>query len=367
MKSTLADNRQILNVKAIASGVALEALQEGQLGIFPAGGGNSISSSATFNTLPEEFFFISKLGGKIYRSFDTFKKSQIIRKTKSPYKAGVVNILKATLDSCACINFATLVIDVNEAGLEARDGLTWQHRDTYTVTKPEYDCACANGAEGDTVKENNIFTKLLVEKIVQTNSDYYTAEMQKEDGTVVELEDFETFFKENFEEGDDGSGGSTPAPREALSLVITGKDFGRKVYNDLEVNYIYPRGVKLRAGLVFDNKVDSPFTFVNAESFALFNEEQALVYENGAGADLRALEWDLMGYFTNVIDRTLPCGALVPDVVFQFENGKNYNSVSFEVLTDKTETNNGDKRLFGVILATETSSVYNQLVTIFGA
>ena len=55
------------------------------------------------------------------------------------------------------------------------------------------------------------------------------------------------------------------------------------------------------------------------------------------------------------------------DLVYQFENGLNYSSLAFEFVTDKVNKNDGDKRSFGVVLASSTPSIFNALVAMFKA
>jgi hypothetical protein len=88
-----------------------------------------------------------------------------------------------------------------------------------------------------------------------------------------------------------------------------------------------------------------------------FVEDQALVYEIGSGYDLRAEEWDSMNYYTNLnYYPQLSDGIQAKNLVYQFENGVNYDTLTFEFYTDKVETNNGDKRLFGVLLGAVAGS-----------
>jgi hypothetical protein len=74
MKNTLSDNRQLFNVKAIASGKTPDELLNGELGVFPAAGGTSLASTTTFAQMPDEVMLISKVGDKFYYSFDTINK-----------------------------------------------------------------------------------------------------------------------------------------------------------------------------------------------------------------------------------------------------------------------------------------------------
>ena len=141
-----------------------------------------------------------------------------------------------------------------------------------------------------------------------------------------------------------------------LDLIIKGKLMTGNQYRDLDVNYVSPRGVKLNPAIVIDGKNTVPFV-----------QTQALRYEIGAGYDMRAEEWENMNNYTtlNYYPR-LSDGVQSSELTYQFENSTNYNTVTFEFYTDKVERNNGDKRLFGVLLGTSVSEVYTSLKNMFG-
>ena len=61
MKNTLANNRQIFNVKDIAYATTMENLAEGQVGIYAQGSDTSIAATVdTFAELPDNFNILSK-------------------------------------------------------------------------------------------------------------------------------------------------------------------------------------------------------------------------------------------------------------------------------------------------------------------
>lgn len=394
MKSTLADNKQLFNVKAIATaGLTPDAIPDNTLGVINEST-NLTVVPANFAALPDEFRFVAKMNGKVYYSFDVIEKAKIQNKIAKDYTAEVVNIWETTIESCNCINGVQLVLNIDEASLIARDGLTWTHRDFVVEVSPqELKCFCScDGQKG--AYENNVLTMLLVDKINTSDSPFYEAEATLD---ISGVDTSGTLPASGQEQGDlylktgtgaglyiyDGSawvliGTSTGSVTDMatfvevnkdantdddplndgplLTLVIKGKPQPAANYNDLEVNYIYPRGVKLNPGLSIDGKFNTVFT-----------ETQDLVYEIGAGYDLRAEEWENMNYYTNLNHYTrLSDGIAAPGLVYQFENGVNYNTVTFEFFTDKVERNNGDKRLFGVLLGTSVSGVYTSLKNMFG-
>lgn len=394
MKSTLADNKQLFNVKAIAAaGLTPEAIPEGQLGIIDVSTGMTVKP-ANFAALPKEISLISKLGGRVYYSFDVIKKENIRNAVKQDYKEPEINIWSTTVKSCNCMEGVMLVLNIDEASLIDRDGLTWTHRDFIVEVAPqELKCYCDCSGKNPEY-ENNVLTKVLVEKIEAVKSPFYEAEaridltgvtsgagapptsgeegdvylrngatapgLYANDGTVwvlvgdvngiiTDMEAFvETFKGINTDEDSEKKG-------PLLELVIKGKQQEAPDYHDIEVNYTSPRGVRLNPALLIDGLTATKFV-----------EEQELAFELNSGYDLRAEEWENFNYYTNLNYYTrLSCGLPNPKMVYQFENDMHYNVVNFEFFTDKVERNNGDKRLFGVLLAASETSVYNDLQSIF--
>lgn len=396
MKSTLADNKQLFNVKAIAvAGLTPTAIPEGQLGVIDEATGLTVVP-ANLTALPDKFVFVSKLNGKVYYSFDTIEKAKIKNKIAKPYVAPQINIWKTTIESCNCINGVQLTLNIDEASLIQRDGLTWTHRDLFVEVAPqELKCFCDCSGKNPTY-ENNVLTMLLVKKVNDVQSAFYEAEagisttgvatgtavppatgQVKGDlyirtgatapglyvydgtawvlvgtvtGTLTNVEVFVESTKDKNTDGDDINDGPM------LELVIKGKVQPAPTYHDLEVNYVYPRGVKLNPALTIDGKKSTTFTQI-----------QALVYELGAGYDMRAEEWENFNNYTNLNHYTrLSDGIQNPEMKYQFENNTNYNTITFEFYTDKVEINNGDKRLFGVLLGTSVTGVFNSLKAMFG-
>lgn len=387
MKNTLANNKQVFNVKDIAYSTTLENLAEGQVGFFAEGSNTSIAATVdTFAELPEKFFIISKLSGITRVGFDTITKSSIKNILAKAYTAQAVNIWETIVNYCDCATGFQIKINIDEDSLMRRDGLTWAHSDFVVgVTAEEIDCQCKDGVLSG--YDNNIITKMAVAKVNAVNSPYYAAEAKydvtgmtvyedqaalttangsptKGDlgvvtgeglkqytgsawevvGTVAGLiTDIDSFI----ENSQDLNSDDVTTNDLLLTLVIKSKVQSAGLYRDLEVNYVYPRGVKISPAISVNN---------GAKNF-LFTETQALAFEIGAGYDMRAEEFEVMslsGVLNNYVQ--LSDGIASPDLVYQFENGKNYTTVSFEFSTDKVEANSGEKRNFSIILAAEAGS-----------
>lgn len=397
MKSTLADIKQLFNVKAIAYNTNINALAEGQFGVFPENSDVSVASGTTFATLPAKFRIVSKLNGKIYYSFDTIEKSRVFNQLANTYQAEQVNVWEGIIEHCNCMNGVQLVINIDEQSLIQRDGLTWTHRDFVVIVSPqELLCHCAcDGTKA--VYENNILTQLLNEKINSSNSPFYQSEvhvsvaglttyanqgaldtavptpatgalalvtgvgLRQYNGTAWVtvgtitgvLTDVVAFVETNKAVNID-SNDANDGPK--LKLVVKGKPQPAGQYRDLEINYVYPRGVRINPALQINNEVAIQFT-----------ETQPLTYELGAGYDLRAEEWENMNYYTNLnFYPRLSDGIQNPDLVYQFENNKNYDIITFEFGSKKSgleDVTEGDYKKFGVMLATETGTALSTALT----
>lgn len=396
MKSTLANNKQLFNVKAIATaGLTPENIPANTLGFIDMeeGSGNYGKTvvPVNFAAIPAEFRVISKLGGKLYYSFDNIEKDKIKNLAKQDYKASQGEIWKAVIDCCKCINDMNLNVGLDVPELVQETGLTWTHNDFhFVVSTEEMKCHCSCDGTAP-VHENNVMTQLLVDKINADKSLFYTAEVRYESETAIPVADpaggdGDIYFATNdltmtvggsavvigtkvdansavvtdvdafvaqFKEANTAGVPANYGPM--LTIVIKGTVDATPMYRDLDEEYVYPRGAKLTPSLSSSGGCVNPFEKV-----------QSLVYELGAGYDMRAEEFDNMSYYTNLVHYQNSRGIADRDLVYQFENATNYNVINLEFLTDKTERNNGDKRLFGVTFGTSVAGVYTTLKSMFG-
>lgn len=393
MKSTLADNKQLFNVKAIATaGLTAGEIPNDTLGVIDVSTGLTVVP-ASWGDMPDEFAIISKVGGKVYYSFDNIEKDRIKNKVAVPYSAAQPNIWKTTIKSCLCMDDVLLNVNINDGELVQQDGLTWTHRDSvYEVSSEEMKCHCSCNGEHK-VFENNIMTMLLHQKMQADQSQFYKSYVGvsidgvatggtlpgtgdegelfiktgadeglyrhngtafvligDSDGIITDVEAFVEANKEVNTDDDDTNDG--PMLELYLETIIP----PTPNYADLEVNYVYRRGTTIMPSILIDSKIA-----------VAFEEVQQAEFEIGAGYDVRAEEWENMNYYTDLNHYVqLSCGTQAPGVVYQFENGKNYQSVNFEFDTKKTLRNDGDTRLFGVLLATDDAGVYTSLKDMFG-
>jgi hypothetical protein len=404
MKNTLADNKQLFNVRAIANSKTLDNLVDGEFGVFAEGATTSLAATTVFAALPEKFRFVSKEGGKVYYSFDTITKASIANATEQAYSAAAVNVWEGVIASAACdsISTATLRINLDEESLMRERGLSWGNMDSTVVSAPDALTAqCV--ATGNPVYDNQVITQTLVGQVNSSASPFYlakakyditgvpgymdqaaldTAEPNPDTGNVAKIITDGTLnvytgvtWVVVGEQGGvlttDGmailivaqktrnTDGTAATDGAYLTFILEGKPAAARNYKDLDVNHIFPRGVRLTPAVKLNGE-DGPAI--------AFTETQSIAYELGAGADLRAAEFESMSLYTNLnFYPQLSDGLASEDLVYQFENGVNYNTVDFEFSTDKVNRNDGDKRNFGVMLATQTGSVFTALKALIGA
>ena len=401
MKSTISDNGQIFNVKAIAAnGLAPSAIPEGQFGIVDTDTGLTFGAPFT-GGLPDNFMFVSKLNGRVYYSFDTIARSSIKNVNSLAYTPEQVNIWTGIVESCDCQRGVQLGIYIDEDSLIRRDGLTWAHKDFIVEVAPQ-ELACLCDCTGKSVYDNNIMTKLLFEKINALESPYYEAFVRPDLTGVVTYANntardaalpspstgdvaisnttyqiYNGTFWEDISDVtiDGGAFAGISTVDHILNIVrdvntdndetndgpkfvlaIYGKPQPAPNYRDLEVNYVYPRGVRI-----------TPTLLINGDKSITFTEVQDLRYEQGAGYDMRHEEFCLMSLHTKLnFYPQLSDGIASPDLVYQFENGQNYSGVTFEFDSDKVErSGTGDTKRFTVTLATTDFDVNSDLNNLF--
>lgn len=391
MKLDVAAVKQIFNAKALATdGLTLGQIPDNTLAIIDESTGLSESSM-----LPDEFIIAGKVNGKVYTSIRTIKKSSMIDLQVSEQRAGTNEAWVGTLNSCGCAAPVTLTINIDEASLLLRDGLTWSHRD-FVVEVPTEELTCMCSCDGTyKVYENNVMTALLHKAILRKDSPFYTSRVifdytsmniptgsaypgSPTEGMLFLKSDVSQFAVyvdgnwhlfasdlgeildvDSFVELMKGINTDPNATVEGpmLSLLLEGKSQPMPAYKDLEPNYIYPRGVRLQPALAVgkgNNVFHTPF-----------RKAVSVVYPIGDGYDMRAEEFASMGYYTNMQNPVL-CGPFTdPDLIYQFENFKTYDAITFAQLADKTKKNDGDKGLINVTIATEDPGVLSSLRSLF--
>jgi len=397
METNLAINKQMFNVGSIAYSTAIDALTDGQFGIFAEGSTTSVASGVNFSTLPAKFYLAGKQGGKLYKSFDVIEKAKMRNQVSKTYVSPVANMWQTVIEHCNCIKGFKLNIHVEDMCRIQDEGMNWGQRDFVVDVQPkELLCLCSCDGKFPTY-ENNVITKLLVEKVIAMKSPYYTANASV---SVAGLDSYTTTQQNALEDVEEGTmiintttsmlmvynGTSWVAVGTSAGLItdlgvfvatyktlntdddadndgpmlqfnLVGAIFPTPHYKDLEENYCYPRGIQIKPSLTINEGVGIPFT-----------QTQAVVFEQGAGYDMRAEEWSVMNYYTNLnFYPTLSDGVASPNLVYQFANGVNYNVVNFEFFSPNTMSNDGRSRLFGVTLGSLTTSgaVHTALVSIF--
>tara|TARA_R110000868_G_scaffold398185_2_gene671193 strand:- start:692 stop:1768 length:1077 start_codon:yes stop_codon:yes gene_type:complete len=356
MKNTLAQNKQLFNVKAIADSTTLDNLVDGEFGVYAEGSDTSQAATVAFAALPEKFRFVAKLDGQVYYSFDTISKSSIKAANEQAYNAAAVNIWEGVVTSTECdaIATATLRISLDEESLMRERGLSWVNMDSTVVSAPnELTASCE--VTGNPVYANHLITRELFKQVNESESPFYIAKCKITGGAdLADVAAIDAHIATNKAANTDGVEGTDTA---TLTLILEAKPAVARNYKDLDVNYIFPRGVRLTPSVKLNG---------DAGPSIEFSETQEVTYELGAGADLRAEEFECMSLYTNLNNYPqLSDGIASGDLNFQFENGVDYSVVNFEFSTDKVNRNDGDKRNFNVLLATENAGVFTALKTMF--
>lgn len=352
MKSTLTDKKQLFNVKAIAAAnLSPSDIPEGQFGIVDVATDKTVAPT-DFASLPDEFKLISKLGGKVYYSFDNIKKDELVTGSAiaTPYSPEKNNIWETTIADANFEKSLDLVLNYDQLTQNTKNGIGWE-REIFTVTPVELDWNCDGTYP---IYENNIITSLLAKKINAVESPFFEAEVRSaaDDSVIADPEALAATNKAVNTDADGTNNGPL------FKLVVKSKLQPAGLYHDLEVNYVYPRGVRLNPVIQVDgvNKYD-------------FTELQANAYEIGAGYDLRAEEFECMSLYTNLnFYPQLSDKLASPDLVYQFENGVNYNTVIFEFKSKKSgeqDTFDGNYKRFSVLLGTSDGTVFSTLSSIF--
>lgn len=389
MNSTTAQIKQLYNVKALATaGLAPDAIPNDTFGIVDCSTGLTVTAA-----LPTRYTIVSKVGGKVYHSVTPIETAKMFSKKSKGYVAPTAEVWTGTIECCSCIDQLIFSLNLDETSLRLMSGLSWTQKDMAVVVAPE-ELKCLCKCDGThTVYDNNVMTRLLVNKIIAMNSPFYTANasisvtgitsgstlpstpdagdlfiktgtdegLYVHDGTdwnligtdTGTLTDMDTFINV-FETVNTDSDPDNDGP--LMSINILGINQTMPIYHDIEANYIYPRGVRMHPTITSGKGCITQFT-----------QTTSLVFEQGAGYDLRAEEYENMNYYTNLNSEVLKADGLPNYTMhYQFENLKTYNTISFEYMTDKVDKNEGDKRLFGVVLGIENGTLFNTLKTLFG-
>lgn len=360
MQMTIANQIALFNVKNIVYNTSLDNLAEGQFAIVPAGSTVSIADTVRWATLPDAFMLFNKINGGIIKSPELIYKAGIVQKSKvvKVYQPEVTEVWEGiTPQTCDCSKEILLKIYLQEDKITRRDGATWTSADTvYSVSPKALSCGC--NCAGTGVYDNHLLTRELYRQMLASPSDFYSVSVISEAtgaAAFADLAAVDTFIAANKAINTDAD---TTNDSPKLKLVLTGKPQGGKIHHDIEVKYTYPRGALLQPFYIVDGGLASlPFT-----------KTRSLVFENGAGFDMREEEMRNMSYYTNLNHHfQLIDGTQDSNLTYQFENGKNYDVVNFEYDTDKVmQAGSADKKRMGILLGAETgSAVSTQLQGLF--
>lgn len=374
MKNTISDNRQIFNVKAIATaGLTPEQIPNNQFGLINVATGLTVVPGS-YSAFPDRARIVSKLNGKLYYSFDDIEKDKIHNIIITEPVTAVPEKWEAVIKHCDCIEGFVLKIGYTDVGENCFD----DNSELIVGVQPkELNCECNDdGTLGE--KENNLVTFDIINKI--DGSDYVDAYAQFDVSGLPTTDP--SSAGDLFVDGTDlkVSGGGIVGTVDTdiatitdpdgfmaanddiyLTLVIEGKALSIPDYSDLEPMYKYPYGVVL-----------TPSLEMNRGSVTIsFTKTQDLVYAKGVGADLRATEFDIMSLHTNLNHQPMLADKFInPKLKYQFENGTTYGTVTFEFGSKKSgleEVFEGPYKRFSVILGSDSTNtgVWNAVKAMF--
>lgn len=343
MKSIISDIRYMFNVKEVAAGKEATELTAGQVGFYGPDSVQSLTLGA-YADLPEEFQIIGFTGKQYIRTPYVIKKKFIHNLIQKAPTQAQGEIWVGTIDHCDCIHGFELNIHVDETSLMDRDGFTWAHRDKYFgMTADEVDCYCKDG-ESIAVEDNQRITVALYNKIKNDPmvSDLYEVAI----GAMVGAEGEEELTEVEPDALPEG---------QSVSLIIKGKILDDGEFGHDPDDYTHLRGVRLMPSISLNG---------GAKGIA-FEKTQDLVYGVGSGVDLRAEEFDNMNLYTDLnFEMRSSDGLLSNKIKYQFENEKEYHTLTFEYDRSKQDrAGEGDMNTVLVLMGSETESVLNTIKT----
>jgi len=360
MKSTIPDIRQMFNVKSIAgANLKPAAISNNSFGIVDEATNLTVSPTNK-SDLPDSMRFVAKVNGRTYFSLDSISKEccALGKGLAKEYAAPAQETWAATISHCDCIRSASLNVHIGDDRLMRIHGMTWADRDfVVALTKEEIEAQCdCKGGEVHGTYQNHIITKLLYKKVLELDSPFYGASVQTASGTgFPTISSLESYIAANKAANTDAD---PTNDSDMLQLVLRAKLPGDFDYADLDAQYSYPSGTVIR-----------PSVTVNGNHSPVFTKISNHGYRIGYGADLRAEEFESMSLYTNLNHYPqISCGLASPNLVYQFENGKHYHTVSFEASSLKSgleEVHEGPRKRWHILLGTESPSVYNTLKTLF--
>jgi len=360
MKSTISDVRQLFNVKALAAaGFKPGAIPNNSFGIVDEDANLTVLPTSKA-TLPDNFRFVGKVNGRTYFSIDTISKDccALGRGLAKEYAAPKPETWSVTISHCDCIRSAALNIHISDDRLMRIHGMTWADRDLIVaVTREEVEaqCDCKGGVVHETY-QNHVITKLLYQKLLALGSPFHTAIVQTTGGTVLsDVATVEAYIAANKAVNTDSD---LTNDSDKLTLFVQAALPANFDYADLDANYHYPQGTTILPSVTVNGDIGVAFTKVASHG-----------YRVGYGGDLRAEEFASMSLYTNLNHYPqLSCGLASPNLVYQFENSKQYHTVSFEASSVKSgleDVPEGSRKKWHILLGTESMSVYNTLKALF--
>lgn len=352
MKHKIAQNRSLIVVDAIKKGsveTALNASTNGTVFIKPSTGqGDDVAIT------DEGYRVLSKFDGKIYQSFGTIRKKDILYVNAKEYKAPVAEVWEAT-PTCQCSNpNKTLKLEINISSpyYENTNGAFNMGNNKFYTAVDKGKCNYDGDCETVGVYKNHLLVRAIyAEYLAQGGSEYYTMTIKEGANALADLAAVDAFIATNKAVNTDANKTNNSKP---LTIVLTAKIVSPTLYRDLDVNYVYPRGIKL-----------NPVFILDEEQVLKFTQTTKLVQEIGSGYDLKDEERSVMSLHTDLKNYpTLIDGTPSPELVYQVDASKKYHTVTVEYKSP-TSLHAEDYTPVSITFATTDQAVFTKLKTIF--
>lgn len=329
MKSRIPYIKKIIHVKKFAAAdLTLDKLEPGTLA-FTDEDLNKTVKPTTLGALPTRAQLVFNLNGKLVQASDLFLRTNVTDVTAKKYTTERVAIYKTIVDCCDCID--TVILNVKVQGSAIAQNIGRDFIDfAYTVTAPpELNCFCDCSGKG--TYANHIMTYNLLKQIAAKPNPYFTAYARIVDGEELATpEAVLAHIEKNKKVNTDDDAKNDTAK---LSLHIKAKPAKAEPFMD-DRDVVSNRAFKL-----------IPSVSINGTYNVPFEQTQEPRYEIGAGADLRREEWDNCNNYTTLNYMHRDGDGRINPIQFQFENGKNYDTITFNASSYKSDkSGEGDRK-----------------------
>lgn len=363
MKPTLAVNRAILKVKGFKDNTktiadVLDSTTDA-FGVINKTRGTDYHKCVDTAPLPDFFQFHGKINGKVYTGLSIIDKKNIMYAKANDATDYVAEKWEYT-PKCKCENGKAaksyrLEVNLDSDIIESQSFRSWGHKDFFYAVDMS-DCTPNDGScEQLGVWRNHVLVLRIFKKYLERKNQLWY-KMSINDGTTTygdnDLATLETYIQTNKAVNTDAN---TTNNTPYLKIILEG-DVTSAIYRDIETKYFYPRGLSFK-----------PFMFVDEGEGQMFTKVRSQKYGEGIGSDMRMLENQMMSLHTNLnYNKVLSDHMPDPNLVYQFENGKLYNTITIEYKVPKSLPTEYNTQIVILGIESTDTTTYTKLKTLFG-